>query len=395
MANIGSLELKILSENAGGLPLFRVSAGLDTAKSEIAVGKVLEIHNKGVSDTTYRIKPTILYEPGVIDRKSAVICKAYELAAPQSNKNTVVIGSAHRLGVYLARALNSVFLPSQFLSYVKNWKDAGKVDAPAVFGFDFDADPLIYAWIKPHELPESYKQFLAGTKNLILFRSIDKNKCKNFGNHQVHSSVFTKKIAFKGPRIDLPGDFLETSHWEWGVSDEFIESLEQYCADTGKNLAVVESSTDGLHHLISETFVDFYCKNNVAPKRFVFNSYWISHPYYEAETLSIPVCTYKLISPANCSFIANLQKRHKITNADVFMNDFGGDDLSVIKNYLIDSGYFNINSCRIGTDNWDDPASSSRYIATKLKQMAPRKWDFFSFDELMQVFQKIPYVSVR
>lgn len=377
--NLGDTDFKIIRFYHKGIPIFRASTGKDTGKSEVGLAKMLAFHNKGVSDTTWRTEQTSKYHPGLVDERAEMIANIYRKEVPDANMDTVVLGSAHRIGVYLAAATNSLFLPMQFLSFLETWKQTEDIVTPAIIGCDYDADPMLYAWLKP-KLPQAYKELLKNTKNIILARSTNREVYRKFGKNQVHFSAFDPKYDFfKAPKI-LLSEALEEYNWEFGLRDEQVDGIREYCRESCKNLLIVEGTKELLNCKISGIVHRLYQKNRVEPQRFVFNSYWISHPYYEFSTLSVPFCTYRLLTKRNLDFIGKFQQKTKILNADAFVNDFGGDGIQNIEKYLY--AYFNIESFCKGADTLDKPDSSSSYIARRLTEIQPRKWKFLSMDDL-------------
>ncbi len=369
--------------------VFRVSAGRDTSKEEVAVGKILAVQNRGVSDATYKRKGTGLYFPGIVKRRANVITQAYEIFAPNINKKTVVFGSANRTGLYLSRVLDAPFLPLQFISYTDNWQTVSNMKEPFIAGFDYCADPLIYVRFRPNELPREYKKFIDESENVVVCRSKDWTRAKKLGDGFVHGSAWYKHNRFKAPKPKLNTPEVRTNDWEWGLSDEIMGSVKDYCKKKGKNFLAVDYNTIYLFFFGTELVNTFYQKNNVKPKKFTFNSYYISHPYYEIETLSLPFCSYFANHPRKNAFIEKIQKETRVRDAEVFINNFGRDNVQEFQNYL--SSRFNILKSCIGTDSWDDKNSSSRYIARKIKRITPKDWQFLTLDDVRGLMKRVRY----
>ncbi|MEK6922044.1 MAG: hypothetical protein AABX82_09195 [Nanoarchaeota archaeon] len=178
--------------------------------------------------------------------------------------------------------------------------------------------------------------------------------------------------------------------WEFGLPDETIAGIKEYARAHRKRLVVIEGNAYHLKRAITPLVLDFYAKNNVQPARMSFNSYSIAHPYYEIETLTVPLCFYKLDTPNNRLFIAHIQRQTGITQADFLINTFGGDTVAGLEKYPIYSGYFTHNIYAKGSDEWDKKDKNpqkdhpaSRLRAERLLTVHPRNWNFFTLDDLV------------
>ncbi|MEK6921125.1 MAG: hypothetical protein AABX82_04530, partial [Nanoarchaeota archaeon] len=169
---IGTESLKFIRFEHNRIPVFRTTSGRDTAKSACFVAKMLEVANRGISDTTFRIEQTPLYKEDTLFHQTNAIVDAYRQWGSTLSPETVVLGPAHRLGVYLSRILNAPFLPMQFLTFFKEWEDLkyGVPACTAIAGCDPGADPLHYLWVKPHTIPDAYTRMLRQSKNIVVYR---------------------------------------------------------------------------------------------------------------------------------------------------------------------------------------------------------------------------------
>lgn len=401
---IGTESLNFTRFEYNGIPIFRTTSGRDTAKSATFVAKILEVANRGISDTTFRRSETPLYREDTLFRQTNAIVDAYRQWAPTLSPETIVFGPAHRLGVYLARIFHAPFLPMQFLTFFEEWEDLkyGVPECTAIAGCDNRADPLHYLWIKPHTIPDAYTRMLRQSKNIVVYRGTNyETQAGKYHELFLHRSAHGKVHEDHNFHAPKPNHVVEIENlidWEFGLPDETIAGIKRYAAAHGKRLVVIEGDADHLKRIITPLVLDFYAKNNVHPVKMSFNSYSIAHPYYEIESLTVPLCFFRLLdtedsqyTKKNKAFITHIQQQTGITRADLCLNTFGGDNLKVLEKYLIHDYYFTHDVYAKGSDEWDrenkavieQGLPASRLRTERLRELQPRKWNFFTLDDLV------------
>jgi len=219
--------------------------------------------------------------------------------------DTVVIGPGLETCCYIGAALNAPVLPSQFIASAPDCEFVelnSSSENIYVIGHETDW-PKLCIWIKPLNLGNLYSLMLEQAKNVILVTAhagID-NK-HGTPRDFIKDNLSIISLAQGGKRFqDLIGDaesrgFKKVNdripHWEFAMESEQIKQIEQYCAERGKRTVTINSG-DWIGFLPTLLFIALYKKNGFVATGITFNSYWCCHPYYEAELLRIPVCSFQ------------------------------------------------------------------------------------------------------
>lgn len=228
------------------------------------------------------------------------------LLSPQ----TVVLGSVHRLGLYVAEALHAPFLPLQFLAFSADGPTAAAGPGVKIIMADYGVEDRLWVWCKMaavEHVPPAYTAALAAAERVVLVRSLETEPLSNYlGSYQgsyVHASV----DMFPGTRAIIDhiraslqpldaADVAALRQHEWGLPDASIAALRTVWLSLGKSIdafCVIESDTVSLFQAIPRLWETYLTFNGRQVEGFTFNAYWIAHPSYERRFNLVPFHFYR------------------------------------------------------------------------------------------------------
>lgn len=250
-------SFKLVRVGSGDIPAYKT---FGIGKAEAGVAKVLAYQKQGISETcSYLVRDAGFLHRDLDVHSATYVVDCYRRYLPGSRFSTVVLGSAHRLGVYTAILCGGAFFPLQFLCLTKDW-DAMALTDSAVAGFDYGLrdrmSEYIFVWKKLADLPPSYKEAIEEARNVLLVRSTETSPAVRFGNAYLHQSVIDKierqrtgslseldKLTPPVPgQADL-GEPTSIPDWEWGLPDEAVRNIQELCESKRKNFYLLQGST--------------------------------------------------------------------------------------------------------------------------------------------------------
>jgi hypothetical protein len=223
---------------------------------------------------------------------------------------TIVFGSVHRLGLYLAETLHAPFLPLQFLGFAADMAAAARAPGLTIVMADYGVQDRLWIWSKMaamEHVPPAYVAAMAAAQRAVVVRSLEIEDASAYlGTYQgcfVHRSV----DMFPGTRaiVDSIRDQIRPlsasavaalRQHEWGLPDATISMLRKLWLSQGKTndtLCVIESDTVSLFRTIPALWESYLGANSRQVEGFTLNAYWIAHPAYERRFSLVPFHFYR------------------------------------------------------------------------------------------------------
>jgi len=388
--------------NWKGVPIYRT---FNSGTCVPLISKVISFVNKGASDSNILTPYFPLARPNFVECSASEVINTYKRFTPQIFKsNTVVFGSAHRAGAYIACMLNAPFLPTKFQSYSQNWEHIIPL-ANWVAGFDLPADPLIYVWqYIANKIPEAYKKILSNIKNVVIVKSTNLTPMKKFFGGYLDLSVLKLAENFKHNKpLDLPpyaknrlppvlnradqiswkdSKSMLRAQWEWNIERETINLLKDFCKNKKNiNFTIISAEEVDLFSLVSNLAREWQIKNAIDSNRLIFNGYHISHPYYELITGGIPIISYTWAFKRRKDWILRFKKLTNLSKAETYMTTFGGDteedfgkwlefEFDVIKKTWVNDDFNSSNTpCRLIAEILDNKNFQKSIIPMTIEEL--------------------------
>ncbi len=342
------------------------------------------------------------------------VVTAYNVLAGAMNEETLVIGTPHRLTLYLGEVLNCMVLPAGILGFARSWEEAATVRWGMV-GIDHARTDRLWMWLKPYsvsEVPSAYLQRMQKAEQLVLVRSTSPPEgtylrwlhlivSGTFERWRDHSLAERILAPIRDQLQPLSGEEAKNlGQWEWGLPDACLEAYRQAwlaCGKPADRLTVVEGETVSLYKAIVPLWESFLAHLGKKPRGLTFNSYWMAHPVWEREAVLLPIHFYR--ADLLEATVQDLIRRYgdRLEEMHAFVNRTGGqDDVEWLKNFWTEQrwGESGKNSFSLGFDTVDGQMRDiyGDFVPPAYVQAASRQSGFVAsalpFSSAMAVLQK-------
>jgi hypothetical protein len=237
----------------------------------------------------------------------------------------LVVGSVHRVALYLAETLHAAVLPAQTLMFAANVSQACDAarggDSIVLVGADFGLDAL-WLWVKPARVegvPPAHMNALRVASELVLVRVTDAGSylgtflCPSGAQLTIHSSLRSFAEASGNPQLAALWAAIEPAmqpvspttasalrQWEWGLPDATLEAYSAAWSSLGRlpsEISVVEGEEVAGYSAVPRLWEAYLDKNGVRPRGIDVLSYWIAQPALERADGVLPFPAYAFYKP--------------------------------------------------------------------------------------------------